>query len=115
MRWDDMSDDLINSVLFYFLCATLDVFATIVVLFLGIGVEGNPVWNWITPKETMLVVCVMANLVFCVFVIFAIPYLKRRHLIYQKVVKFGLIGEGLGRVAFGAIPGILLMNGAGWF
>jgi hypothetical protein len=108
-----MTEDLVNSVLFYFLCATLDVFITIVVLFLGIGVEGNPLWNWITPKETMLVACVVANLVLCVFVIFYIPYLKRRRPIYQKIVKFGLIGEGLGRVVFGFIPGILLMVNAG--
>jgi hypothetical protein len=110
-----MTDDLVKSVLFYFACASLDVFFTTVVLCTGIGIEGNPLWNWITPMELMLVVCVLANLLFCLFIFAIIPYLKRRHVIYQMIVKCGLYGEGLGRLAFGAVPGILLMKGAGWF
>ncbi len=108
-----MTDDLIKSVLFYFGCATLDVFFTIIVISFGIGVEANPVWNWIKPPELMLTVCVFANLLFCLFVFAIIPYLKRRHPIYKTLVTFGLYGEGLGRLVFGAVPGILLMKGAG--
>jgi hypothetical protein len=110
-----LTDDIINSVLFYFACASLDVFFTIVVICTGIGIEGNPIWNWITPKELMLVVCVLANLLFCLFMFAIIPYLKKRHPIYQTIVKFGLYGEGLGRLVVGVVPGIMLMKGAGWF
>jgi hypothetical protein len=110
-----MSDDLVNSVLFYFCCATLDVIFTGVVLVYGIGIEANPIWNWIYPPELMLICCILANLLFCLFVIWIIPYLKRRHIIYHIIVKFGLYGEGFGRIAFGVIPGILIMKGAGWF
>lgn len=110
-----MTDDIINSVLFYFGCATLDVFFTILVVFYNIGREANPVWNWITPKEFMLVVCVIANLLFCLFMFAIIPYLKRRHPFYKLFIKCGLYGEGLGRLAFGVVPALLLMKGAGWF
>lgn len=111
-----MSDnDIIKSVLFYFTCATLDILFTIVVVFTKIGREANPVWNWITPPELMLTVCVLVNLLFCLFVFAIIPYIKRRHPIYKTAVQFGLYGEGLGRLAFGVVPALLLMNGAGWF
>ena len=109
-----MTEDLINSILFYFLCATLDVLATIIVIFYGIGIEGNPVWNWITPKELMLVVCVLANLGLGIFIISIAPRISK-HRVWNTAIKCGLYGEGLGRLAFGFIPGILLMKGAGWF
>jgi hypothetical protein len=108
-----MTDEIINSVLFYFLCGSLDVFFTIVVISLGIGREANPVWNWITPPQLMFVACVLANLLFCLLMIVLVPYLKRRHIIYQKAVQFGLYGEGLGRLAFGVVPALVLMKGAG--
>ena len=108
-----MDDNFVNTVLFYFVCATLDVFFTILVLFTGVGIEGNPVWNWIQPKELMLVVCVLANLIACLVMLYIIPKIPRHMSVYKTIIKYGLIGEGLGRVAFGAIPGILLLKGAG--
>ncbi len=107
-----MTDDIINSALFYFICGTLDVLITVLVVMGNIGVEANPVWNWITPKELMLVVCVVANLALGIFVIGMSPYIKTNW--WRTVLKCGLYGEGLGRLAFGAVPGILLMVGAGW-
>lgn len=108
-----MTDDIVNSALFYFGCATLDVFFTILVIGFNVGVEANPVWNWIHPKELMLTVCVFANLLFCLFVFAIIPYVKKRHPIYKTAVKCGLYGEGLGRLVFGAIPGILIIFSSG--
>lgn len=110
-----MTDDLINSVLFYFICGTLDVFITISCVLTDVCVEANPIWNWIHPRELMLIICVFANLVLCLFIFSIIPYLQRKHPIYRTVIKCGLYGEGLGRVAFGAIPGILLIFNVGWF
>jgi len=109
------SDSIVNAVMFYFFCGTLDVLITMSCVLTNVCIEGNPLWNWITPKELMLVICVLANLMFCLFMFLIIPYIRKRHPIYQTIIKFGLYGEGLGRIAFGVIPGIVLMKGAGWF
>jgi hypothetical protein len=108
-----MPDDLMNPILFYFFCGTLDVFFTIIVLFTNIGIEANPVWNWITPKETLAIIIVAANLLFCLFLMLIIPYVSK-HKFWHTAITFGLYGEGIGRIVFGAIPGILLIKGAGW-
>ena len=108
-----MTDDMVNTVLFYFFCGTLDVFFTILVLFTNTGIEANPLWNWIAPKELMLIVCVVANLAACLVAIYLIPRIPQHMTVYRTIIKFGIIGEGLGRVAFGAIPGILILKGAG--
>ena len=108
-----MTDDIINTVLFYFFCGTMDVLFTILVLFSGTGYEANPVWNWIHPKELMLLVCVLANLVICMLALYLIPRIPPHMSVYRTIIKYFIIWEGLGRLAFGAIPGILILNGAG--
>jgi len=109
-----MTDDIINTVLFYFFCGTLDVLVTIIVIFYGIGIEGNPVWSWIQPKERLAMAIVLGNLLICTFFLFISYYIPQQSF-YKKILIFGLCGEGIGRIAFGVIPGILLMKEAGWF
>ena len=79
----------------------------------NIGVEANPVWNWISPKELMLIACVVANLALGLFILWIAPRVSK-HIFWRTAVKCGLYGEGIGRLAFGVVPGILLMVGAGW-
>ena len=111
-----MTEDLVNTTIFYFICATLGAFFTILVLFLHAGIEGNPVWSWIQPNELLAISIVTANLILGLFILYlVIPYVSKRHWIYPTLLKCGLIGEGFGRVLFGVVPGILLLKGAGWF
>ena len=91
----------------------LDVFITAIVVFGGIGIEGNPVWSWIHPNEVLIAVILICNLLLCLFIVSIIPFIRKRHPVYQTILKYGLIGEGFGRIMFGVLPGILLIVGAG--
>ena len=109
-----MPDDIINSAIFYFICGSLDVLMTATVVLAGIGIEGNPVWSWLQPKEVLITVILLANLCLGLLVILISPWVSK-HIFWRTAIKYGLYGEGVGRLVFGFLPGILIMKSAGWF
>ena len=109
-----MPDEIINSAIFYFICGSLDVLITGLVVLGGIAREGNPVWSWLHPNEVLITVILLANLCLGLLIILIAPFVSR-HTFWKTAITFGLYGEGLGRIVFGFVPGIVLMKAAGWF
>lgn len=110
-----MTDNIVKSGMFYFICATLDITVSAICFFTEIAVEKNPLWNWLTPLETLVFVGVLFNLVFCLFAFFISYILPMRYVFARRLFGFFLCFEGTGRLVYGVVPGLLLMKGAGWF
>ena len=52
-------------ILFLFLAGVIDVFVTLIVLFMDWGTETTIYYNWITPMWLMCLYMIVVNLVFC--------------------------------------------------
>ena len=104
-----MTDDMVNSVLFFNICGAVDIFITAVVIYTGVGGEANSFYNWVTPDWLMLLYMIVLNLIVCATAVLVVPYLKE----YSFWVKSLFYGSGVGRFIFGAGSGILILISAG--
>jgi hypothetical protein len=106
--------DDIKPVLFLFLCGTIDIFVTMIVVFNDWGYESTEIYNWVQPIWLMFVFMIMVNLVFCLMPVLPYQYMYKHHNRIESklclaVSNVFMYTGGLARLIVGAGSGIAII------